>query len=340
MNGTLNGRKVHAGPMQADEKTAVVLLNMGGPDSLEAVEPFLFNLFSDRNLIALPGGSLLQKPFARILSRRRAPHTRENYRMIGGRSPLLDWTERQSKCLAELLGSNWPVYVLMRYWQPRAQEVLWRMRNEGIKQAVVLPLYPQYAEATSGSSIDDFRQAAAKLYPELAYTVIDHWYDWPAYLDALAARVVEGLEQFPAELREKVPILFSAHALPQKVIDRGDPYLGHTLATVRGVMQRLGELNWHLGFQSRSGPVKWIKPSIGEILRDLAAEKHNSVLMVPLSFVSDHIETLHEIDIVYRDQARSLGITYFGRSPSLNDHPDFIQSLAMLVEKRFEDLCD
>jgi ferrochelatase len=227
----------------------------------------------------------------------------------------------------------------MRYWPPRAQEVLWRMRSEGVRQALVLPLYPQYAGATSGSSIADFRQAAATLFPELAYGIIDHWYDWSAYLDALAARIGEGLQRLPENLRAQAPILFSAHALPQKVIDRGDPYLGQTLATVRGVMQRLGERPWRLGFQSRSGPVKWLQPSIETVLKDLAAEGYTAVLMVPLSFVSDHIETLHEIDQVYREKACDLGIVHFARSPSLNDQPDFIQALAGLVAQRFGEFC-
>ncbi|MEZ4598518.1 MAG: ferrochelatase [Syntrophotaleaceae bacterium] len=340
MSEPFTNRKVHAGPLHSDRRTAVVLLNMGGPDSLEAVEPFLYNLFSDRRLIALPGGPFLQKPFARMISRRRARSARENYRHIGGRSPLLDWTERQALGLSRVLDSTWGIYVIMRYWQPRAQEVLWRMRNDQVEQALVLPLYPQYAEATTGSSIADFRQAAATLFPELTYAVIDHWYDWAPYLDALAARVVEGLESFPRDMRDEVPLLFSAHSLPQRVIDRGDPFLGQTLATVRGVMQRIGDRPWHVGFQSRSGPVKWLRPSVDEVIKTLAAKGHKSLLMVPLSFVSDHIETLHEIDVIYRRAATERGIVHFVRSPSLNDHPDFLQALAMLLQRRYNDLCE
>jgi ferrochelatase len=340
MKGLSSVKTVHGGTLRADRKTALVLLNMGGPDSLEAVEPFLFNLFSDRHLIALPGGALLQKPLARLLARRRAAKSREHYRAIGGKSPLLDWTQRQARGLAAELGEAWEVQVVMRYWAPRSQEVLWQMRQEGLRQALVLPLYPQYAGATSGSSIADFHQAAATLFPELAYGVIDHWHDWPPYLDALAARVEEGLRLLPEELRSKAPILFSAHALPQRVIDRGDPYLGQTLATVSRLMQRLGDRSWQVGFQSRSGPVKWLRPAIETVLQEMAAAGHTAVLMVPLSFVSDHIETLHEIDQVYRQKARELGIVHFARSPSLNDHPDFIRALAALVTRRFADLCE
>jgi len=340
MSEPFTAKMVHGGPLQANRQTAVVLLNMGGPDSLEAVEPYLFNLFSDRRLISLPGGPLLQRPLARLLSRRRARTSRENYQQIGGKSPLLEWTERQARSLSNVLNCDWPVYVIMRYWQPRAKEVMWRMHNDNVQQALVLPLYPQYAEATTGSGIADFRHAAAILFPELTYAVIDRWYDWAPYLDALTARVIEGLEAFPAGMRETVPILFSAHSLPQKVIDRGDPYLGQTLATVRGIMQRLGKHPWQVGFQSRSGPVKWLKPTIDEVLKALASDGHKAVLMVPLSFVSDHIETLHEIDVVYRQTAKNLGFEHFARSPSLNDHPDFIHALAALLQRRFADLCE
>ena len=317
--------------LRADRTTGLVLLNMGGPESLEDVEPYLCRLFSDRHLIKLPGGPLLQKPLARLLARRRAPKSREYYRQIGGKSPLREWTERQSAALEQQLGENWRSYVLMRYGAPRAQEVLWQMRNDGIEQALVLPLYPQYAGATSGSSIADFQQAVAKLFPELAYAVIPEWYDWPAYLDVLATRIKEGLERFPADRRDAVPLLFSAHAMPQKVIDRGDPYLSQIFATVRGLMQRLPDREWQLGFQSRSGPVRWTGPPVTALLDKLALARQTEVLLVPLAFVSDHVETLYEIDIELQAAARQRGITHMVRSPSLNDHEDFIRALAQLA---------
>lgn len=317
--------------LRADRTTGLVLLNMGGPENLEDVEPYLCRLFSDRHLIKLPGGPLLQKPLARLLARRRAPQSRDHYRSIGGKSPLGEWTERQAAALERQLGENWRSYVLMRYSAPRAQEVLWQMRSDGIEQALVLPLYPQYAGATSGSSIADFQQAAAKLFPELAYSVIPEWYDWPAYLDALAARINEGLERFPAEGRAGVPLLFSAHAMPQKVIDHGDPYLSQILATVRGLLQRFPDREWQLGFQSRSGPVRWTGPAVTTLLDKLALARQTEVLLVPLSFVCDHVETLYEIDIELQAAARQRGITQMLRSPSLNDHEDFIRALAQLA---------
>lgn len=316
----------------------LVLLNMGGPDSLEAVEPFLYNLFSDRQLIQLPLGSILQRPFARILSHFRARKVKENYRAIGGKSPQLRWTTLQAEGIAAALGSTWRPYVAMRYWAPRAEETLKQMRADGVSRAVVLSMYPHYTGATTGSSIDDFRRAAARIHPELQFSVIEQWYDWPGYLDALAGRIRVALEEFHELMRDEVQILFSAHALPQRFIDRGDPYLEHVLATVKGTMQRLGERPWRLGFQSRSGPVRWMEPDTVAVLDGLAEEGYQAVLMVPISFVSDHIETLHEIDIEYSEHARKQGIRLFRRTPSLNAHPEFIAAMADLVKTHREEI--
>ncbi len=319
--------------MPADQPVALILLNMGGPDSLAAVEPFLFNLFADRELIQLPAGRLLQKPFARLISHFRAKKVVENYRQIGGRSPLLEWTEKQAVGIAERLGERYRPYVIMRYWQPRAEQVLAEIKAAGIQTAVVVSLYPHYTGATTGSSVNDFKKAAAAVHPELEYRLIEEWYDWPGYLDALANRVNEGLDAFHDLLRDEVQILFSAHALPQKFIDRGDPYQQHVEATVEQVMARVGYYDWSIAYQSRSGPVKWMEPGTEETIAQLAAAGHRALLMVPVSFVSDHIETLQEIDIEYRELAVRQGIVNFQRAPSLNDHADFLDAMAMLVRE-------
>lgn len=316
-----------------DKPIGLVLLNMGGPDSLAAVEPFLYNLFSDRELIRLPAGALLQKPFARLISHFRAKRVRVNYRMIGGKSPLLEWTRKQAEGIAAKLGPQYRPYVVMRYWQPRADEVLRQMQADGVEQAVVLSMYPHYTGATTGSSVNDFKRAAASLFPQLEYTVIEQWYDWPGYLDALAARVNQALETYHELMRDQVQIVFSAHALPQKFIDRGDPYRDHVIATVEGVMARVGDYRWHLGFQSRSGPVEWMAPETTEVMDRLAAEGFDCLVIVPISFVSDHIETLHEIDIEYREHAEQHGIRYFERAPSLNAGDDFLAAMADLVRE-------
>ncbi len=322
--------------MELDKPTGLVFLNMGGPDSLRAVRPFLYNLFADRDLIQLPAGALLQKPFAFLISRFRAPKVRLNYASIGGKSPLLEWTVKQAEGTARELGEQVKPFVAMRYWKPRAEECLRRMRQESITQAVVLSLYPHYTNATTGSSLKDFEATAARVYPELNYTVIREWYDWPAYLDALASRVREGLEKFHELVRDEIPILFSAHALPQKFIDDGDPYLEHVLCTVRGVMDRFGDRPWRLGFQSRSGPVQWMEPDTLEVIDQLGAEQAPGALIVPVSFVSDHIETLQEIDFEMRMHAEEAGLPRFERAPSLNDRQDFLQALAGLVRHHLE----
>ncbi len=314
--------------------TALIFLNMGGPDSLDAVEPFLYNLFSDRELIQLPAGALLQKPFARLISHFRAKKVVENYRMIGGKSPLLEWTQKQVAGTAQRLGSNFKPYVIMRYWKPRAEQVLAEIKAEGIESAIVVSMYPHYTGATTGSSINDFKRATITVYPKLEYQLIEDWYDWPNYLDALANRINEGLDNYHDLMRDEVQILFSAHALPQKFIDRGDPYRQQVEETVQGVMQRVGHYDWSISYQSRSGPVKWMEPGTEEVLQELSAAGHRAVLMVPISFVSDHIETLEEIDVEYRGLATSLGLVNFHRAPSLNDEGDFLDALAALVRER------
>lgn len=322
--------------MRFDKPTALIMLNMGGPDSLKAVRPFLYNLFSDRDLIQLPAGAMLQKPFAWLISRLRAPSVKANYAAIGGKTPLLEWTGKQAAGVARLLGDQVKPYVVMRYWRPRAEEVLRQVKADGIEQAVVLSMYPHYTGATTGSSIRDFQRAVAKIYPELQCRLIEEWYAWPAYLDSLATRVREGLEKFHELARDEVVILFSAHALPQKFIDRGDPYLDHVLCTVRGVMDRLDGNPWKLGFQSRTGPVKWMEPDTLDLIDQAGREEFPGVLIVPISFVSDHIETLQEIDFEFRLHAESAGIPSFERSPSLNDHDDFLEALAALVRDKAE----
>jgi protoporphyrin/coproporphyrin ferrochelatase len=320
----------------SEKPIAIVLLNMGGPDNLKAVRPFLYNLFSDRDLIQLPLGRVLQKPFAWALSFFRSRKVREHYQDIGGRSPLLDWTRRQAEGIAGCLGPEYRPYVVMRYWQPRAEEVLRQMAADGIHQAVVLPMYPHYTGATTGSSLKDFRRTAKRVCPGLQYSVIEQWYDWPGYLDALAGRINAGLEYFHELVRDEVQILFSAHALPQKFIDRGDPYLEQVMATVNGVMERLPGYSWEIGFQSRSGPVQWMEPGTEEVIDRMAAEGCENLLIVPVSFVSDHIETLYEVDVEYVQHAIDKGIRTVFRSPSLNDHKDFLAGMATLVRSHLD----
>ena len=310
------------------DKTAVLLLQMGGPDSLDAVEPFLVNLFSDRDIIRI-GPAFLQPLIARVIARRRAPKVLKNYREIGGKSPLRELTDAQARALEEVLGADYRCFVAMRYWKPSTMEALAAIRREGLRKVVALSLYPHYSRATTGSSLNELQRVLNAAGVSFDVTIVDRFYDHPRYIEALAEKIREGLEQFHP--LAEVQILFSAHSLPQSFIDEGDPYLAHVEETVRLVMERFGEITYHLAFQSRAGPVKWLEPATDEMLAHLAAHDVKNLLMVPISFVSDHIETLHEVDIEYAEAAFKLGYSKFCRTPSLNTTPAFIDCLADLV---------
>lgn len=312
------------------DKTAILLLQMGGPDSLDAVEPFLLNLFSDRDIIKI-GPAFLQPLIARFIVRRRAPKVEKYYQRIGGKSPIRELTEAQAAALEQTLGPEYRCFVAMRYWRPTTIEALAAIKKEGISRVIALSLYPHYSRATTGSSLNELKRVMAEAGVQFQVSTIDRFYDHPLYIRALTERIEEGLATFPD--RSTVQLLFSAHSLPQSFIDQGDPYLGHIEETVRLVMERLGSVNYHLAFQSRAGPVKWLEPSTEEMIRHLAGHGCKNLLMVPLSFVSDHIETLYEIDIQYGEEAKVLGIENFHRSPSLNTAPVFIDCLADLVRK-------
>jgi ferrochelatase len=215
----------------------------------------------------------------------------------------------------------------MRYWKPFTAEALEAVKREGMSRVVALSLYPHYSRATSGSSVNEFNRVFGT--GGLQTTVIDRFFDHPLYISSLVEKIEAGLAGFPD--RSDVDILFSAHSLPQSFIDEGDPYFDHIRGTVRLVLGQLGDVRHHLAFQSRAGPVKWLEPSTDDKLRELAAGGCRNLLVVPLSFVSDHIETLHEIDIEYGHLARELGIADFRRMESLNSSPTFINCLADLV---------
>jgi len=308
-------------------KKAVLLLQMGGPDSLEAVEPFLLNLFSDREIIKI-GPAWLQPIIARIIVKKRKGHVEENYALIGGKSPLRRLTEEQANALEKALGGDYRCFVAMRYWRPSTLEALAEIRKAGITDITVLSLYPHYSRATTGSSIKELKRVLAETKVNFNIKYIDSFYNDIGYIDALEEKIREGLAQFHP--LADVDLLFSAHSLPQSFIDEGDPYLEHVQESVRLVMERF-TLPHHLAFQSRAGPVKWLEPSTDDMLKSLAEKGVKNLLVIPLSFVSDHIETLHEIDIEYSKKAWELGIGKFERMPSLNSSPTFIAALAKMV---------
>ena len=240
------------------EKTALLLLQMGGPDSIAAVEPFLMNLFTDRDIIKI-GPSFLQPFIARRIVKKRAPKVAAYYQEIGGKSPIRELTDAQGKGLQQLLGDDYSYFVAMRYSRPSTLEALAAIKNAGIKRIVAVSLYPHYSRATTGSSLNELNRVLKQTGHKFELICIDRFYDHPLYVRALAEKVSEGLAAFP-DLAE-VEIVFSAHSLPQSFIDEGDPYLGHIEETVRLVMERIGTASHHqLCFQSKASPVKWLEP--------------------------------------------------------------------------------
>jgi len=308
-------------------ETAVVLLNMGGPDSVAAVRPFLQNLFSDPEILPAPGP--IRRLLARWIAARRAPRSAANYRVIGGKSPLTEITRAQARALEQELGAGYRVHVAMRYWNPMAREAARQIREERAGRVLALPLYPQYSRATTGSSLADLETAlTAEGIGEIPRTVVRSWQDFGPYADALAEALTEALAGL-----DGATVLFSAHGLPVRLIEKGDPYLEQVQATVAAVMERVPGVPYRLAFQSRAGPVRWLEPAVADELKTLAEEGVRHLVVVPVSFVSDHIETLHEIDVEYGELARHLGFDVFRRTPSLNTRPTFIRALAELVRE-------
>lgn len=312
----------------------VILLNLGGPDSLEAVRPFLYNLFSDREIIRL-GPSFLQKPLALFISYLRSKKTKKLYYLIGGKSPILEITVAQAKALEEALNSSFvpspsPLYfktfIGMRYWHPFIDQVVPEIYKKGIKRLVALNMYPQYSYATTGSSLSIFKKVLSKYPMEVSF--ITSWFNHPLYIEALVDVIKRGIESFNSEILN-VHILFSAHNLPETLVKEGDPYVKQIQGTIEEITKRLS-INWSLSYQSKAGPTRWLKPTTEKILEKLTKEGIKNILVVPISFVSDHIETLYEIDILYKNIAKKNGIV-LKRVDSLNTHPLFIDALRDMV---------
>jgi ferrochelatase len=316
-------------------RVGVLLLNLGGPDDLEDVGPFLFNLFSDPEIIRIPFSGL-QKPLAWLISTLRTKKSQENYREIGGGSPLRQITEAQAEALQAKLqqqGQDANIYIGMRYWYPFTEEAIARIKRDAIERLVILPLYPQFSISTSGSSF----RLLERLWQEdpalsrIEYTVIPSWYQQPSYLQAMAELIAQELKQFPNP--DQVHLFFSAHGVPVSYVEEaGDPYQKEIEDCTALIMQTLNRPNPHtLAYQSRVGPVEWLKPYTEDALKELGAAGVEHLLVVPISFVSEHIETLQEIDIEYRELAEESGIHDFRRVPALDTHPRFIEAMATLV---------
>ncbi len=311
-------------------KKGVILLNLGGPDRLEAVQAFLYNLFSDRDIIKL-GPFFLQKPLALLISIIRSKKSKKAYKLIGGFSPLRVITSAQADALKERLKQKgYPVYIGMRYWHPFIEDTIKEIKTHGITHLLAIPLYPHYSIATSGSALNYLRKCLKG--SGIFFKSVNSWPDNPYYIKVLRENIKKALEKLKEP--QKAHILFSAHSLPVSFIEKGDPYVKELMTTIKEVMKEL-TLPWHLSYQSKSGPVRWLSPSTEEKLKELSAIDIKEVLLVPISFVSDHIETLYEIDIYYREISEKLGIRLI-RTESLNTNPLFIEALYDIVSKDME----
>ncbi len=318
------------------KKTGIVLLNMGGPADLESVGPFLEQVFDDREIIQLP----LHRWLGPYLVRRRTPRLEKLYDAIGGGSPIRSWTEKQGAGLVERLDTLSPetaphaAYIGFRYTPPFARDALRAMLADGVERAVAFSQYPQYSCATSGSSLNDLWKSCREegLESQFNWSVLDRWPTHHGFLRSIATLVRRSIETYPEEERDEVLLLFSAHSIPTSIVDRGDPYPQECGASVQGVMEELGHSHeFILCFQSKIRPIKWLGPSTESVLRQLGKRGRRNVLVVPIAFTTDHIETLSEIDIEYGDLAREVGITGFRRTPAPNDDPTFLDALADLT---------
>lgn len=315
---------------RTSRRLAVVLFQLGGPDTLEAIEPFLYNLFCDPEIIDFPFARIGRKPLAKLISATRSRKVQRHYASIGGGSPIRRNTERQAQALEDELarqGLDARCFVAMRYWHPFTREAIEQIRQGGCDEVVLLPLYPQYSSTTTGSSLNEWRRLFQDRLPSHCIT---DFYRNTMYLDAVVEKVEEALNRFS---RPDLPdIVFSAHGIPMSVVERGDPYQRQIEETVELVMNRGGWSNrYRLCYQSKVGASKWLQPSLHRTLHDLAEERVREVCVVPVAFVSDHVETLGEIDHEAREEARRLGVVQFEMSAGLNDSPKFIRALAQVV---------
>jgi protoporphyrin/coproporphyrin ferrochelatase len=317
---------------RTSRRVGVVLFQLGGPDSLEAIEPFLYNLFCDPDIIDFPFARIGRKPLAKLISTTRARKVQHHYATIGGASPIRRFTEQQARALeAELIGRGLDArcFVAMRYWHPFTAEAIERLRQTQCDEVVLLPLYPQYSSTTTGSSLNEWRRLFCEDVP---VHCVETFYQHEMYLDAAIEKINEALKRF--SLPDRVEIVFSAHSVPMSVIERGDPYKQQIEETVELLMERGGWSNRHrLCYQSKVGASRWLQPTLRSTLHALSAERVREVCVVPAAFVSDHVETLGEIDHEARSLARRLGMAQFEMSAGLNDSPKFIRALGQIVEE-------
>ncbi|KAK7057187.1 hypothetical protein R3P38DRAFT_2839827 [Favolaschia claudopus] len=321
--------------------TAIVMMNMGGPETVPETHDFLKNLFLDGDLIPLP----FQRWSAPYIAKRRTPQIEQQYTDIGGGSPILRYTRLQGEGMARLLDELHPetaphkAYVAFRYVRPMTTETAREMKADGVKRAIAFTQYPQYSCSTTGSSLNElFRKAkSGDVDSDIEWSVIDRWGTHPGFIEAVAQNIEKALAKFSPETRKDAVILFSAHSLPMSVVNRGDPYILEVAASVSAVMDRLKNANpYRLVWQSQVGPSAWMGMQTGAALKGLARLGKKQVVIVPIAFTSDHIETLYEIDLEYAKEAREHGIEVH-RADSLNDSPVFIRALADIATQHLRE---
>ncbi len=318
----------------SQRKIGVVLFQLGGPDSPEAIEPFLYNLFLDPDIIDFPLAKVGRPLLAKWISKGRSRKARAHYDDIGGSSPIRAFTERQAEALQEALRETYDarVFVAMRYWHPLTDRAILEAKAAGFEELVLLPLYPQYSSTTTGSAMNEWTRQCRRLGFSPKTHLVREFFNYEPYLDSLVARINSTLARFSQP--DEVHIVYSAHNVPLNIIEAGDPYRQQIEETARLVHSRGG---WtHRGticYQSKIGSRKWLRPSLRETIDKLAASGAKSILVVPVAFVSDHVETLSEINIEAREQALENGVEQFEMMPGLNDSPVFIQALAGLVDR-------
>ena len=319
----------------------VVVLQLGGPETLDDVRPFLYNFFCD--LLADNVPPFLVRPLAWLIATLRAPTSRRLYASIGGGSPIRAQTQAQADALRDELrrrGRDWPVYVAMRNWHPDTAEMLRQAQRDGVTHLAALPLYPQYSYATTRSSVNELRRVAASTPGAPVLGVVDEHCDEPSYVDAIVDVTRKALRSFSTP-PDSIHLIFSAHGLPVSYIERGDPYVDHVRRTMTAALAKLAHPGpAHLSYQSRLGPQRWLQPSTDDLLTELGASGARGVCIVPVAFVTEHVETLNEIDIQYKEVAREAKIAEFHRACAVKCHPAYVVCLADLAERCIASLTD
>jgi protoporphyrin/coproporphyrin ferrochelatase len=324
--------------MTEKKKIGVVLFQLGGPDSSDAVEPFLYNLFCDPDIIDFFGAWFARRPLARYIARKRAGVVREHYNDIGGHSPIRLLTTRQARALEAALAPNVNAkcFIAMRYWNPLSAEAAREVNAWNAPDLVLLPLYPQYSFATTSSSLKEWKRVYHPNGSAPRVHTVETFYEHPLYVQSVAEKIALTLTHF--DQPERPHIVFSAHGLPLSLIERGDPYARQVAETVKLVMQRGAWKNKHtLCFQSKVGRQKWLTPSLTDTIEQLARAGEKQLVIVPIAFVTEHIETLHEINMEAREEAHKLGVEQFEMMPAVGDSPTFISALADTVLRSLSD---